>query len=181
MAVSYEVLRATETACLVLIAAVPKEQIEALGNLFRPVGMTIRRIDVEIMGWWRLLADHGAIPAQGRHLLLLLEPSGGVWIAVQDGLPQTVKAISPMESLTPEEYAEELAGDMGALIVSLDLERGVIPVGGLDCWSRDLDTTVIVARLRRKWRDKHAPRQPLAQGRQDLQRLQAHRMPQLLL
>jgi len=150
MAVSYEVLRATETACLVLIAAVPKEQIELLGALFRPVGLTIRRIDVEIMGWWRLLADYGAIPAQGRHLLLLLEPSGGVWIAVQDGLPQAVKAISPMESLTPEEYAEELAGDMGALIVSLDLERGVVPVSGLDCWSRDLDTTVIVARLQQE-------------------------------
>jgi len=150
MAVSYEVLRATETACLVLIAAVPKEQIESLGNLFRLVGVTIRRIDVEIMGWWRLLADHGAIPANGRHLLLLLEPSGGVWIAVQDGLPQAVKAVSPMEGLTPEEYAEELAGDMGALIVSLDLERGVAPVSGLECWSRDLDMNVIVARLQQE-------------------------------
>jgi len=150
MAVSYEVLRATETACLVLIAAVPKEQVELLGELFRPVGMTIRRIDAEIMGWWRLLADSRAIPAQGRHLLLLLEPSGGVWIAVQDGLPQAIKAISPMEGLAPEEYAEELAGDMGALIVSLDLGRGVAPVGGLDCWSRDLDMTVIVARLQQE-------------------------------
>ncbi|MBU4286235.1 MAG: PilN domain-containing protein [Kiritimatiellae bacterium] len=150
MAVSCEVLSATETTCRVLIAAVPKEQIESLGELFRPIGVTIRRIDAEIMGWWRLLADHGAIPAQGRHLLLLLEPSGGVWIAVQDGLPQAVKAISPMEGLTPEEYAEELAGDMGALIVSLDLECGVVPVGGLDCWSRDLDTTVIVARLQQE-------------------------------
>ena len=150
MAVSYEVLSATETACCVLIAAVPKEQVESLGELFRPVGVTIQRIDAEIMGWWRLLADSRAIPAQGRHLLLLLEPSGGIWIAVQDGLPQAVKAISPMEGLTPEEYAEELAGDMGALIVSLDLERGVAPVGGLDCWSRDLDMTVIVARLQQE-------------------------------
>ena len=150
MAISYEVLRATETACLVLIAAVPKEQIESLGKLCHAAGLTILRIDVEIMGWWRLLADYGAIPAQGRHLLLLLEPSGGAWIAVQDGLLQAVKAISPMEGLTPEEYVEELAGDMGALIVSLDLERGVIPVGGLDCWSRDLDTTVIVARLQQE-------------------------------
>jgi len=39
---------------------------------------------------------------------------------------------------------------MGALIVSLDLERGVAPVGGLDCWSRDLDMTVIVARLQQE-------------------------------
>ncbi|MCX6991758.1 MAG: PilN domain-containing protein [Kiritimatiellaeota bacterium] len=150
MAVSCEVLSTTETACRVLIAAVPREQVESLGELFRPLGVTIRRIDAEIMGWWRLLTDHGAIPAQGRHLLLLLEPSGGVWIAVQDGLPQAVKAISPIEGLTPGEYAEELAGDMSALIVSLDLERGVVPVGGLDCWSRDLDTTAIVARLQQE-------------------------------
>ncbi|MDD5676767.1 MAG: PilN domain-containing protein [Kiritimatiellae bacterium] len=161
MAISYEVLRATETACLVLIAAVPKEQIESLGELFRQVGVSIRRIDVEIMGWWRLLADHGAIPSQGRQLLLLLEPSGGCWIAVQDGLPQAVKAISPMESLTPEEYAEELAGDMGSLIVSLDLERGVLPLSGLDCWSRDLDTTVIVARLQQELGHDAVRLQPL--------------------
>lgn len=150
MAVSYEVLRATETTCLVLIAAVPKEQVEALGELLRPTGVTIRRIDAEIMGWWRLLADSSAIPSEGRHLLLLLETSGGVWIAVQAGLPQAVKAISPMEGLTPEEYAEELAGEMSALIVSLDLEHGVMPVGGLDCWSRDVDMTLIVARLQQE-------------------------------
>lgn len=147
LAVSWEVLSATKASCRVLIAAVPKEQVELLGALFRPVGLTIRRIDAEIMGWWRLLADARAIPDQGRHLLLLLEPLGGVWIAVQDGLPLAIKAISPMEGLTPEEYAEELAGDMGSLIVSLDLEHGMVPVGGLDCWSRDLDMGRIVARL----------------------------------
>lgn len=150
MAIACEVLSATETTCCVLIAAVPKEQVESLGELFRPVGVTIRRIDAEIMGWWRLLADSHAIPAQGRHLLLLLEPAGGVWIAVQDGLPQAIKAVSPMEGLTPEEYAGELAGDMGALIVSLDLERSVAPVSSLDCWSRDLDMTAIIARLQQE-------------------------------
>ncbi len=147
LAVSCEVLNVTKTSCRVLIAAVPKEQVELLGALFRPVGLTIRRIDAEIMAWWRLLADVHAIPGQGRHLLLLLEPCGGLWIAVQDGLPQAIKAISPIEGLTPEEYAEELAGDMGSLIVSLDLEHGMVPVGGLDCWSRDLDVGVIVTRL----------------------------------
>lgn len=147
MAVSYEVLRATEAACLVLIAAVPKEQIETQGELFRQVGLTILRIDAEIMGWWRLLADRGAIPAEGRHLLLILEPVGGVWVAVQEGLPWAVKAVSAMEGLAPAEYAEELAGDMDSLIVSLDLERGVMPVSGVDCWSRGLDMEAIVARL----------------------------------
>jgi Tfp pilus assembly protein PilN len=150
MAVSCEVLRATDTTCRVLIAAVPKEQVESLGELFRPLGVIVRRIDAEIMGWWRLLVDAGAIPDKGRHLLLLLEPSGGVWIVAQDGLPQAIKSVSPMEGLTPQEYAEELAGEMGALIVSLDLEHGVAPVGGLDCWSRDLDVTVIVARLQQE-------------------------------
>lgn len=147
MATSYEVLRATETAALVLIAAVPKEQIEALGALFCRLGLTIARIDAEIMGWWRLLSDYGVIPPSGRHLLLILEPSGGVWLAVQDGLPQAVKAVSPQAGLTAEEYAEELAGDLGALIVSLDLQRGAIPVTDLACWSRELDLSRIVARL----------------------------------
>lgn len=150
MAVSCEVLKATGPTCRVLIAAVPKEQIEALGELFRPLGVIIRRMDAEIMGWWRLLSDNGAIPDQGRHLLLLLEPSGGVWIAVQDGLPQAVKAVSPMDGLTPEEYAEELVSEIGSMIVSLDLEHGVLPMTSLDCWSRDLDMTVIVERLQQE-------------------------------
>ncbi|MBI2440231.1 MAG: PilN domain-containing protein [Lentisphaerae bacterium] len=150
MAVSYEVLRATETSCRALITAVPREQVDSLGELFRRLGLPIRRIDAEIMGWWRLLADYSAFAAQGRQLLLLLEPSGGAWLAIQDGQPQAIKAVSPRGDLSPEEYAAELAGDLGALIVALDLEHGAMPLKGLDCWSRDMEMNLIVPRLQRE-------------------------------
>ncbi len=147
MAVSHEVLHLAGAGCRVLIVAVLKDHVEALGDLCKRLGLVLRRIDADALGWWHLLAAHGAVPAAGRHLLLLLEPAGGVWIAVQDGVPLAFKAAAAAGGLPPAEYAEELAGDLGSLIVSLDLDYGVQPVTGLDLWCREVDPADIRARL----------------------------------
>ncbi len=150
MAVSYEVLRTTESGCRVLIAAALKDHIEGLGGLFRAAGLPVSRMDADIMGWWRLLTMGQAVPPSGRRLILLLEPEGGVWIAVQDGVPLAFKAVGAPGSLSPGEYADELASDLGALIVSLDLDHGVMPVSGLDVWCRGQEPEGLVARLGRE-------------------------------
>ncbi len=147
MAVSHEILSASESSSLVLIAAVPKDQIESIGDLFRLLGAPIRRLDAEAMGWWRLLVDSGEAPARGRALLLVLEPAGGVWMAVQDGVLQGIKPVAPSEGVPEDVFVEELAGDMGALVLALDLERGTEPVKGLEAWTRGGPAPALAKRL----------------------------------
>jgi hypothetical protein len=84
---------------------------------------------------------------EGRHLFLILEPCGGVWIAVQRGAPLTFRAISPAGDIPFDEFAREVARDGSALILSLDSEHGSTPLSGLEAWCRGVDTGVLSAAL----------------------------------
>ncbi len=150
MAVSYEILQTAENINRILIAAMPRETVETLGAAMRAAGLSVERIDAEAMGWWQLLLDHKAVPQNGRHVFLILEASGGLWIATQNGSPLAFKAAGPAAGLTAEEYAAELAEDLRALVISLDMEHGAAPVGSLVFWQRAIETEPIRQRLIRE-------------------------------
>ena len=148
MAISYELLQAIAGGCRVLIVAVRKEAIEFTSAVFQKAGMELRRIDVDVLGWWRVLVEQGAVPAVGRHILLLLEEAeGGILVAVQQGVPVAMKAVGSGRGLSAEDYASEIAHEMGAFILALDLEQGVATVNGLDFWYQGVSPEVLVERL----------------------------------
>jgi len=149
MAVSHEVLQTTASGCRVLIVAVQKEAIDFSKVVCQKAGLELRRIDADVLGWWRVLADQGAIPAgAARRILLLLEEAGGILIAVQQGVPVAMKAVGSSHGLSPEEYAAEISHELDAFTLALDLEQGVVPVNGLDFWYRDLAPESLAERLR---------------------------------
>lgn len=149
MAVSHEVLQTTAGGCRVLIVAVQKEAIDFANAMCQKAGLELRRIDADVLGWWQVLADQGALPAgAGRRILLLLEEAGGILIAVQQGVPVAMKAVGSIRGLSPEEYAAEISHELNAFTLALDLEQGVVPVNGLDFWYRDLASESLAERLR---------------------------------
>lgn len=148
MVSSYEVLKKKEDACWVLIVAIQRDLVEFIGTVFQKVGLDIQRMDVEVMGWWRLLSDQKTMLDKGRQVILLLEAEGGVIIAVQDGIPVSFKAISSGEGLSEDEYAAEIVEETGALILALDLEQGACEVSSMDIWYRDINPEALTARLK---------------------------------
>lgn len=136
---SSEVLRADKDNCLVLITAAQKTLIEFMGTACRQTEIDLQRIDAEPMGWWRLLSDKNAIQLQGRHIILLLEDEGGIWIATQDGLPISFKTIRSGEGLSAEEWALETINELSPLLMALDLEHGPVNVNGIDFWHRGIN------------------------------------------
>lgn len=148
VAFSYECLQATEGGFRVLIVAVPKEEVDFAGAVCRQAGLDLRRIDADVLGWWRVLADQGAVPAEGRRLLLLLDEEAGILFAVQQGAPVAVKTVASRGELSEEEYAAEIAHEMGAFILSLDMEQGVAPVAGLEVWHRGAPPAPLLAKLK---------------------------------
>lgn len=149
MAVSHEVLQTTAGGCRVLIVAAQKEAIDLAHAMCQLAGLDLRRIDADVLGWWRVLADQGAIPVNaGRRILLMLEEAGGILIAVQQGVPVAMKAVGAIRGLSAEEYAAEISQELDAFSLAMDLEQGVAPVNGLDFWYRDLAPELIAERLR---------------------------------
>ena len=147
IAFSYEVLIKSESACRVLIVALQRDLIEFTNTVFQNIGVDIQRIDVEAMGWWRLFSDKKLITDSGRQIILVLEASGGVITAVQDGIPVSFKSVSSAEGLSEDEYASEIVEATGALILSLDLEQGASVASSIDLWCRDINQEGIATRL----------------------------------
>ena len=148
MALAYELLHPTASGGRVLVVTVPKAKIEFMGAVFQKAGWELQRVDAEVLGWWRLLVDQRAVPAAGRCLLLRLEQDGGLLLAVQDGLLLALKALTASAGLTAEEYAAEIAYEMRAFLLALDLEQGALPLQSLHFWHSGAAPELVLARLR---------------------------------
>lgn len=139
MFVTHEILLTGEAGVRVLISAVQKDLIESTGALLAKAGLDVQRIDAEAMAWWHLLSLSAPVADEGRHLLLILEPCGGVWIAVQQRAPLAFRAVGSPEGIAPVEFANELARDASALVLALDMEHGSAPLDGLELWCRGIE------------------------------------------
>ncbi len=148
MAFSYEWLQATAGGCRVLIAAVQKETIDFMSAACMQAELDLQRIDADVLGWWRVLTDKGVAPTAGRYLLLLLEADGGMFLAVEQGSLVAMKAVGASAGFTEQEHAAEIAHELGAFILDLDLEQGVAPVSGLDLWQRGPAPGLLAERLK---------------------------------
>ena len=151
MASSYEVLKTTETSCWVFIVTIQRDLVESVGMICQKAGLDVQRMDVEAMGWWRLLTDENVVLDKGRQVIILLESEGGVMVAVQDGIPVSFRAINSRAGLSEEDYVSEIAGEMEALILAMDLEQGAQPVTCIDFLYRGMDPEPITTCLKKEF------------------------------
>jgi Tfp pilus assembly protein PilN len=148
MAISQEVLHQQDGASRVLVAAVLQEHVQKLGNLLRSAGVHPREVDVEVLGWWRLLKQGQHIPAEGRHLLLLLDEAGTEMIVAQDGVPVILRSLGSHRHLAPAESAAEVAEEMNYTLTTLESEWGAQAPDVIRVWHRDEVPVEFLARLR---------------------------------
>ena len=134
LAIGVEILERSNEQSLVLMAAARLTRVEQLGEGCVRAGLNPNELDVEALGWWHLLKAEHAIPAEGRHLLLVLDGlTADLW-AVQDGQPILVRALAMSGSGDP---AAEIAEELGYTLTALEAEWGPAPVAGMQVWRRD--------------------------------------------
>jgi len=144
-------LKTTETSCWVFIVTIQRDLVESVGMICQKAGLDVQRMDVEAMGWWRLLTDENVVLDKGRQVIILLESEGGVTVAVQDGIPVSFRAINSRAGLSEEDYVSEIAGEMEALILAMDLEQGAQPVTCIDFLYRGMDPEPITTCLKKEF------------------------------
>jgi len=130
MAVSYEVLRSEDNRSRVLIAAVHSEKVEEFGSRLRAGGVLPQWIDVEAMGWWRLLQQRGAIAEHGRQMVIVAGEHAAEIMAADEG---TLVLVRVVDAGTAE--VGELAEEVGYTLTGLETEWGPPPGDlHLDVW-----------------------------------------------
>lgn len=134
MVVSYERLAAEENSTRVLIAASRAETVEAMGERFSLAGRPLKRIDLKVLGWWKLIREHGDVPDQGRHALLLIDRDESELIVCQDGIPVLIRHQGGADDLDDDALVTELAEETAYTLTSLESEWGAVEMRRLTLW-----------------------------------------------
>jgi Tfp pilus assembly protein PilN len=132
--ISYEILSQDESSSRVLIVAVQRHFLEAAGNPFLIHSQNPDRVDIEVLGWWRLLKDHGDIQDEGRQVVLLLEPGGAELIFVQDGQPVILRTLGGHSDPSDKDFVEEVSEETHYTLTSMESEWGVLQTSVLHLW-----------------------------------------------
>ncbi|HEY8241217.1 MAG TPA: hypothetical protein VIH35_07220 [Kiritimatiellia bacterium] len=148
MSVAVEVLDQKDGASRVLIAAIQREYVDKLGSLFNAVELFPREVDIAILGWWRILKDHGEIPATGRHMVLVIDEHSTELAVVQDGVPVMFRALGSHAGLSAAEAAAEIAEEINYTLTTIETEWGAQDTLSLRVWHWDASPDEFPNRLK---------------------------------
>jgi len=148
MVVAHEVLSRGEGGARVAVATARLDAVQALGDLLAGAGIECARVDVEALGWWRLLAASGAFPAEGRHAAVIVARGVPTLIVCDGGVPVLFRAFGESGDLAGEALAEELAREAGYALMSLELERGSPGQSSVTVYQRAGESAPFVERMR---------------------------------
>jgi hypothetical protein len=167
--ISYELLTEKEGRCQVLLSAIPTKKIDLVGASLRLAGIKTKWVDVNILGWWRLLQDAGKVPPAGSHVFIVMDGESCDIIVASRGQPLTLRALDNLEGLPPEEANDEIARTMVFTLTSLDLDSSGEPLAAITIWHRDAPPDALLQRLADQFGVAVIPRSldglpPLAEG-----------------
>lgn len=134
MVVGLEILEQKEGSTRVLVAAAALEQVEKLGLACTNAGLNPTEVDVEVLGWWRLLQDSDALYKSGREMLLILDEAASEMLLIQDGVPLVVRAMGTHRTADPATAAADIAEELRFTLTTLEAEWGAREAGPLHVW-----------------------------------------------
>ena len=135
LTVSYETLAETESSSRVLIVAVKNDVVDDLGDVFHELGVTVRWIDVDVLGWWHWLTKYEKVEKFGREAILMNFQDSMMLVVAQNGSPLALRAIPGLEEMTPEERSDTVAEEVDFTLTSLETEWGGVDHTHYSLWT----------------------------------------------
>lgn len=137
MAVGQEVLEQKDGASRVLIAAAPREVVEKRGAILQAAGLFPRDMDIEVLGWWRLIQQEKQAPETGRHVAILLDDAAVELLVTENGVPAMIRALGAASLSAPVEAAAEIAEEVNYTLTALESEWGAGAPDVVRVWHRN--------------------------------------------
>lgn len=131
--VGFEVLATRETTSRVLIAAAPRDLVEAAGSAFKRAGVTLLGIDLATLCFWQTVQDQYRSVAW--QWLLIWRDEDVEVIVVQNGLPLLFRSLGQRSLFDTPEGAAELRQELDYTLSVLESEEGSALQVPLDIWS----------------------------------------------
>jgi Tfp pilus assembly protein PilN len=134
--ISYELLAEHDGRSRLLLSAIRTETVDLLAEALREAGIQPKWVDINLLGWWQLLKDSGKVHQTGSQVLIILEEASCDMIVTTTGVPVSVRSLSGMEDLPPEEIDEEIARETVYTLAGLDLERDGSALTEISIWHK---------------------------------------------
>ena len=122
--VSHELLERGDGRCRVLIAAMQRTKIDAIGDAFHGIGGQPHQIDVDALCYWRMIEAAPTAPKQGREVLLLAGPADTVLIVADSGVPTVFRSLGPPDGMDRQTYCATVAEETEYALTSMETEWG---------------------------------------------------------
>ncbi|MDA0322596.1 MAG: pilus assembly protein PilM [Verrucomicrobia bacterium] len=134
LVISHEVISGSDGQQDVLVAAAPLAVVEALGRTLGAIGVKPVAVDVDLLGWWRLIRDDARSATQGRVIVLLVQEDACSLFAAENGDLISIRSLDPPDRVSPEEFGRQIADDVRHTVTALELERGPCEISEASIW-----------------------------------------------
>jgi hypothetical protein len=121
MYLSWEMLDTTEDHTRVLVAATQRKFIDTIGEACRDSGLTLHRVDVDLLCWIYLLREAKEIPTHGRHIVVLLEKAYANLVILDHGTPFLFRSLGEIPA---DGMLDELIEEIEYTLTSTETEWG---------------------------------------------------------
>jgi len=136
MAVAVEVLHQEAASSRVLIAAVQHEVIDQLGDFLTAAGVYPQSVDIDVMGWWRLIRDAGHLSeSRGQEAVIIHENGSAMLFLLRDGVPVLIRALDTSLDIDQPAFANELMQELEYTLMTAEGNWGPASTGKLSIWT----------------------------------------------
>ncbi len=144
--VSYELLAERDGRARVLLSAVRTETMDLLGGALRSAGIQPKRLDINLLGWWRLLTDGGHVHQAGAQAFVILDDTCIDIVVASSGVPVSMRSLTGLDDLPPDEMAEEIVRETVYTLTAVDLERSGEHLAEIAVWHRGTELADVLIR-----------------------------------
>ncbi|MFC1452861.1 pilus assembly protein PilM [Verrucomicrobiota bacterium] len=137
LVISHEVLQRTDEGITVLVAVAREDKVDAFGETLTEAGAPPARVDVAALGWWRVLADAGAIESEGRRMVVLCDGAAAEIMVFDDGSPVFFAAVTGAAEMTAEEWVAETNLEIAHTFTAVEAEYGSASSRAVSFWTRE--------------------------------------------
>jgi len=131
MYVGTEILTSQDGNSRVLISAIQKKFVDHAGDSFKEAGLTLKRVDIDVLAWIEVLRNEGRLPAQGRHIILFNDQSGLELAVIEDGEPLWFRSLGIKEEESEQEFMEDMSEELEYTLANLEGEWGSRAISSL--------------------------------------------------
>lgn len=147
MEVSYEVLQSDDNGYIVLSVGVKRDFVEDITNRLESLGIIVERIDVDTLGWWRLLRDRVEQTLPKQQMVLIFDHQRIDLIVLENKVPILLRTVAHYNGEGIETVWDDVSAECARTLLWLELQGKVESSVGLYVLHEGKDVNGLLEKL----------------------------------